>query len=387
MFQNELKDYSSTGRKRPWKKHKKSNQKVVNALLILQDKDRAYKIEQCVNGLEFGVCPDGHGQWLKTAYFCKDRVCFICNWRKSLFLYYQFGQVSHKTLELYPSTSFIFVTFTVENCRPEDLSRTITRMNEAFSNRFLRYKRVKLAYKGVFRSLEVTYNAERDDLHPHIHAVVAVSKSYFGGSYYISQPDLCALWGKALKSGYTPICNVKKVRPKKRGVNTVTEEIRAMDQEMVSIAGVAGEVAKYSVKVGDVLSPRIVTTGKNPDSPEMIEAKLRLRSDPQKQAEVLGYLIDGLYHRRLISYTGIFKEAYKALKCTDVEDSDLILMPGEEPVCKCKICQSELVQLHYVWNGKGYFESWQGKETHINLNHKNRKGIKEDGHGHREKTL
>jgi plasmid rolling circle replication initiator protein Rep len=373
MCKNELKDYSSTGRKRPWKKHKLSNQKVVNALHILQYKDKAHKIEQCANGLEFGICPDGHGQWLKKAYFCHDRVCSLCNWRKALFLYHQFDHIAHKTLELYSGTKFIFATFTVKNCRPEDLSKTITHMNEAFSNRFLRYKWVKLAYKGVFRSLEVTYNAEEDNLHPHIHAVVAVSKSYFRSRYYIRQSDLCELWGRALKAGYTPICNVKKVRPKKRGVNTVTEEIRAMDREMLSIADAAGEVAKYAVKVGDVLSPTIVTTGKYPDSPGMIEAKLRLRSDPHKQAEVLGYLIDGLYHRRLVSYTGIFKAVYQALKCKDVEDSNLILMPGEEPVCRCKVCQSELVQLHYIWNGQGYFERTKEKETHIDLNHKNKK--------------
>jgi hypothetical protein len=144
-----------------------------------------------------------------------------------------------------------------------------------------------------------------------------------------------------------------------------------MDKALLEDALAAGgaEVAKYSTKVGDIVDPKI----KPDDSLEMVRAKITLRENPQKQAEVLAHLMKGLSGRRLIGYTGIFKEAYQALKCNDVEQSDLINMPGEEPVCRCKICQSELSQLHYVWNGRGYFERQQGKETHIDLNHKNKK--------------
>lgn len=353
MQNEELSDLNSRGKERPWKKHKLRNQKVIELLHILGDHDKAHKIELCGNVLEFAACPDGHGKWLKHALFCKDRACVTCIYRKSLFTFRQFIQVSHKIIEIQPDTAFLFLTLTIKNCDVEDLTDTITHLNESYA-RLVRRKKIKAAFDGVFKSLEVTYNAETNTFHPHIHAVVAVRKTYFQGKYYISHEELKKLWQKALKVDYEPDCWIEKVKPRRKKLNTINEDILLMDQEMMNqiIVDGAGEVAKYSVKIGDILNP---TIGPN-DSPEMIKAKLRLREDPRLQAEVLRHLMRGLSNRRLICYTGIFKKAYQALKCTDVEDSDLIMMPGEESVCKCKICGSELVQIHYIWNGEGYFE-------------------------------
>jgi plasmid rolling circle replication initiator protein Rep len=366
----ELSDLTSRGKERPWKKHKKSNLRVIDVLRILRDYDKAHKIAGCANGLEFAACPDGHGKWLKKAYFCKDRVCFMCIWRKSLFVFAQFLLVAHELLELYPKTIFLFQTLTLRNCPVNALSDTLTHLNKSFT-RYASYKRIKSAFKGVFRTLETTYNPETDTFHPHIHSIVAVNKGYFRGSSYISFLDLQQLWKKALQVDYDPDCDIRRIKPRKKNVSTVVEEIRLMDKALMEDALVSGgaEVAKYSTKVGDIVDPKI----KPDDSLEMVRAKITLRENPQKQAEVLAHLMKGLSGRRLIGYTGIFKEAYQALKCNDVEQSDLINMPGEEPVCRCKICQSELSQLHYVWNGRGYFERQQGKETHIDLNHKNKK--------------
>jgi plasmid rolling circle replication initiator protein Rep len=359
----ELSDLTSRGKERPWKKHKKSNLKVIDILRILRDYDKAHKIAGCASGLEFAACPDGHGKWLKKAYFCKDRVCSMCIWRKSLFVFAQFLLVAHELLKLYPKTILLFNTLTLRNCSVNALSDTLTHLNKSFT-RYAAYKRVKTAFKGAFRSLEVTYNPETDTFHPHIHAVVAVSRSYFASGAYISHMDLQQLWRKALQVDYDPDCDIRRIKPRKKNVSTVSEEIQLMDKALMEDALIAGgaEVAKYSTKVGDIVDPKI----KPDDSLEMVRAKIALREDPQRQAEVLDHLMEGLYGRRLISYTGIFREAYKALKCADVEDSDLILMPGEEPVCTCKICNSELVQLHYVWNGGGYFEKSRGnKKAHI----------------------
>ena len=359
----ELSDLTNRGKERPWKKHKLRNKKVVDVLHILEEEDKARKIAGCGNVLEFGACPDGHGKWLKKAYFCKDRVCSMCNWRKSLFIFLQFLIVAHKLFEIYPDIILLFHTLTLRNCVTEDLYNTLTHLNKSF-RRYLAYKRVKTAFKGSFRSMEVTFNPLSNTFHPHIHSIVAVSKSYFQGSVYINHMELQQLWKKALQVDYDPDCDIRRVKPKKRGVSTVSEEIQMMDKALLEDALISGgaEVAKYSTKVGDIVSPII----KSNDSLEMVRAKIALREDPQRQAEVLDHLMKGLSGRRLISYTGIFKEAYQALKCKDVEQSDLVNMPGEEPVCRCKICQSELVQLHYVWNGEGYFDKSLGnRNPHI----------------------
>lgn len=358
----ELSDLTSRGKERPWKNHKLRNKKVIEILHILEDLDKANKIAGCGNVLEFGVCPDGHGKWLKKAHFCKDRVCSMCIWRKSLFVFVQFLLVAHKLLELYPKTIFLFQTLTLRNCPVNALSDTLTHLNKSF-RRYLAYKRIKTAFRGCFRSMEVTFNPLSNTFHPHIHSIVAVSKSYFQGSVYINHEELQRLWRKALQVDYDPDCDIRRVKPKKKGISTISEEIQVMDKALMEDALIASgaEVSKYSTKVGDIVDPKI----KPDDSFEMVRAKIALREDPQRQAEVLDHFMNGMLGRRLISYTGIFKEAYQALKCTDVEQSDLINMPGEESVCRCKICQSELVQLHYVWDGEGYFERPQKKETHI----------------------
>ena len=354
----ELSDLNCRGKERPWKKHKIQNQKVIEILNILQDSDRARKVGQCGNVLEFAECPNGHGKWLKKAHFCKDRVCVICIYRKGLFTYRQFIQVSHKVIEIQPNTAFLFLTLTIRNCSPDDLSDTITHLNEAYA-RLIRRKKIKAVFNGVFKSLETTYNAETNTFHPHIHAVVAVNKGYFNSRYYISHSELKRLWKKALKVTYDPDCWIERVKPRRKKINTVNEDILLMDKEMMDriIVDGAGEVAKYSVKINDILNPRIHPE----DSPGMVRAKIRLRENSQLQAEILSHLMKGLNNRRLICYTGIFKKAYQALKCTDVEESNLVIMPGEEAVCTCKICQSELVQIHYVWDGGGYFERSRGR--------------------------
>jgi plasmid rolling circle replication initiator protein Rep len=371
-----LLDRSKTGKKRPWKKHKFANNDVIEALKILEapGKNRkigkvtlhaldpggmkSKKIADCGNVLEFGRCPKGHGLKLKKAYFCKERVCCLCTWRKSLFVYSQFLIVTHKLLEVYPKTAFLFITLTCRNCELDELGDTITHLNKSIS-KLLNYRRIKSAFKGTFRSLEVTFNPETATFHPHVHAVVAVNWSYFK-THFISFEDFQEFWKKALKVDYYPDCWIVRVKPKKKGISTVNEEIEFMDKTLIekALVNTAGEVAKYSVKVGDIVNPLI----KPDDSRSMVRAKIALRESPKRKAEILGYLIKGISNRRLICYTGRFKEAYQALKCEDVEKSDLIHVPGESVECTCPVCQSELVQLHYIWNGENYIEREVVKE-------------------------
>ena len=56
-------------------------------------------------------------------------------------------------------------------------------------------KKVNSIAKGYVRKLEVTYNAERDDYHPHFHVLIAVNRSYFKDTKtYISQKEWLNLW-------------------------------------------------------------------------------------------------------------------------------------------------------------------------------------------------
>ena len=58
----------------------------------------------------------------------------MCNWRKSLKLFGQVSRITDKVLEQAPTTRFIFVTFTIKNCKADELSATIDRINQGFKN-------------------------------------------------------------------------------------------------------------------------------------------------------------------------------------------------------------------------------------------------------------
>jgi plasmid rolling circle replication initiator protein Rep len=370
----ELDDRSKSGRQRPWKKHKESNLHLYNVLRHIKEYDKAHIIADCAENLVFAECPGGHGRWLKKAYFCKDRLCFICIWRKSLFTYHQFIQVAHKAQEIIPGIKFIFITLTVENCQLADLGNTISHLSKSFT-KLLRQPRPKKAYLGAFRSVEATYNPLTNTFHPHIHAVVAVPKSYFSGSYFISQADLTKMWQKAAGLTYKPICWIEKVKARKKNMPTVAEDIINMDNSLYEshrhgdnfpLTNAAAEVAKYATKVGDIINPQI----KPNDSKEMVRAKLQLREDIDLQGTVLGYLIDGLHRKRLVSYSGLFKEAAKLLNCQDVEKADLIHVQGEEDHCQCPICQSELVNIQYKWENGLYLNKGTVTQTNKPIYHK-----------------
>jgi plasmid rolling circle replication initiator protein Rep len=348
-----LSDKSSSGRERPWRKHKISNVATVDLLRKINHGKKARNIADCGDVLEYDECPNGHWKKLRKAYFCKDRVCSLCNWRKSLFTFAQFLIVAHRVLADYPNIQFVFLTLTVKNCELEGLSDAIKHYLQSY-RRFLACKRVKSAFKGTFRSLEVTYNPVTNTFHPHLHCVAAVNKHYFSSRDYIKHPEIKALWKRSTKADYEPNCYIEKIKPRNKRLNTIQEDINLMDKTLIENALVAGgaEVAKYSVKVGDITNPLI----KPDDSKEMVRTKIALREDPDWQGEVLRHLINGIKRHRLIAYTGIFKEAYMALKCDDVESSDLISMPGESKECTCPICQSELTQVHYLWDGDNYTE-------------------------------
>lgn len=350
-----LVDLSPSGRPRPWKKHKVSNEKLSSIYNVLKvcDRDRSdlYRrrsdlLNKCGTKLEFEECPQGHLKRLKRAYFCKQRLCSMCSWRKSLFVYHQFLMVAHEVLKKYPDYQFVFITLTIRNCPSERLSEEITHLIESF-DRLKSYKRFQ-AIKGIFRTNEVTYNPLNRDYHPHIHAIGVVPPSYFKGGVYVSQEELIQLWKKALQVDYDPNVDIRKVRNKHSNIPTIDESLIDLDYSLdESLAGAAAEVAKYSVKVQDIIDPK----PKKEDSPEMVKARVSMAGDIVHQAKVIGNLDFSLNRRRMISYSGLFKEAYIDLNQTDVEDSNLILMPSEEITeCTCKICQSELVQVHYLWD-------------------------------------
>src|SRR5699024_5792648 len=70
---------------------------------------------------------------------------------------------------------FIFLTLTAPNVPADELNDEIKHYNQSFQ-RLMQRKEVKQIVKGYARKLEITYNEERDDYHPHFHVLIAVNK-------------------------------------------------------------------------------------------------------------------------------------------------------------------------------------------------------------------
>lgn len=246
------------------------------------------------NTSQQGSTSDG---WkLQQANFCRDRLCPMCQWRRTLKV---FSQVSRIMDVIGADNNFLFLTLTVPNCSGRDLSVTIDKIQKAW-DRFTHYKKYKNAVNGYFKALEITYNSETDTYHPHLHIILSVDPDYFTSDKYIDQSspnfEWTKMWQKALKSQKQPIVDVRRVKPKN------AEGERAVK----SLASAVAEVSKYSVKSSDYLRKDI-----NCD-------------------KVVNTLMIALSGRRLCSFGGLFENVRKALKLDDYEDGDLIHIDGTE---------------------------------------------------------
>ncbi|MDT2550918.1 protein rep [Enterococcus avium] len=283
----EFKDISNTGKDRKWKERKLQNIEYAKRLEILGYKAFA-NAYQCAEVLKFKEL-EGRLR-LHQAWFCKSKLCPICNWRRSMKYGVQLGQIIDVVREREPKAKFIFLTLTVKNVSGEKLGEELTNLTKSFDRLFRRAK-VKKSVIGYLRAIEVTYTAERDDYHPHIHVMLMVKASYFKKSeYYISQEEWTEMWEQSAKLDYTPIVDVRKVKPHKK---------KAKDE--MDLRGAIIETAKYPTKP-------IEKMGKTE------EQKLKVTDD----------LYKALYRKRQIGFGGLFKEIRKELQLEDVENGDLI---------------------------------------------------------------
>lgn len=249
-YLNDLYDVDKTGKERGWRMKKELNSKMRSTYEFLSHmtpsdfakvprikkffkgqkhyQSRARRLKDCAVFLDFFIRKSGRKK-LKTANFCRVRLCPMCTWRRSLKLQSQLEEVlSTPQAQQY---SYIFLTLTIPNISDIELAETIKKLHVAF-NRLTKYKEVSKIVKGYFRSTELTYNRDRRDWHPHIHVLIAVNQSYFKSRDYISQLKWLALWKKAMKDESIKQVDVRRVKQRKGE----------------SLMKTVCEVAKYPVK-------------------------------------------------------------------------------------------------------------------------------------------
>ena len=302
-----LSDKDSKGKERDWKGKKKRSILMAEHHAAVEGLEKkAERMQACGNVLNFKLTDNRLK--LYQAYFCKARLCPMCNWRRSLKIAFQNKKIIQEVNER-EKVTWVFLTLTVRNVEGEKLKDTMDQMTKAW-NRFAGYAKFKKSVKGYFRAMEVTRNWDKESewygtYHPHFHVLLAVPTNYFAKNY-IRQDEWTDMWQRAMKLDYVPIVHVQRVKPKKDTTNFVELE----DEVKKSIAeqNAIFEVSKYPVKDTDVIRGNQVT-------PENIQTVKDLDK--------------ALAYKRLISYGGLLKAIHKELNLDDAEDGDLIHIDDE----------------------------------------------------------
>ncbi len=286
----ELEDISSTGHKRPWKEKKIKSKLIAdgyNRLASIYPDEMEYfakkaeRINHCGDWYEFKRFEDNTLK-LHRAQFCKVRLCPICMWRRSLKVFSQVSQIMN-SIQSENDYEYLFLTLTVKNVDGPILTETIGDMITGYL-KLIRKTIVKKSVLGCFRSIEITYNKKTCQYHPHIHAVLCVKKSYFKKEY-IKNNIWSELWKDCMDLDYMPVIDVRKINGNK--------------------SKAVAEAAKYATKDEDILT--------------MDENNQKIADE-----EIILTLDDALKGRRLISYSGIFKDYQRKLKLEDPDDGDLV---------------------------------------------------------------
>ena len=135
--------------------HRIHSQQLGRLVADLGDWQRAAKIRDCGTFLRFAIPGNFEEKpFLYQASFCKDRLCSLCGWRRSLKVYSQISQVMDVIQNDY---RFIFVTLTLRNVDNGHLVSAINYLQKAW-DLFMHYKGPRAAFRGYFKALEITKN-------------------------------------------------------------------------------------------------------------------------------------------------------------------------------------------------------------------------------------
>lgn len=280
-------DISKTGKDRKWKERKLKNIELASQLDILGYRSFE-RVFQCAEVLKFVEQSDGTKK-LYQSYFCKNKLCALCNWRRSMKYSYQASKIVEEAMVRQPKGRFLFLTLTVKNVTGQELNKSMTDILIGF-NRLMKYKKVDKNLIGFLRATEVTYSKKLDSYHPHLHVLLMVKPGYFRSKAdYLNQEEWTELWQKAMKLDYTPLVDIRAVKADKGK----------------GLKGAILETAKYPVKPFDVTDEKTDFTD-------------------QEKLQIVDDMLTGLHRKRQIGFGKLFKEIKKDLDFDDLEDGNLV---------------------------------------------------------------
>lgn len=309
-----LSDLTRRGKERPWLDKHLGSRKVSAAYSALGQPGKSARCRNCGTKLTFNECPVDGQKRLQRANFCRERLCPMCAWRRSLKWAADVSMVLHVAAEEQPQWQYVLLTLTQQNVPSVELSGEISRILAAWSK--LARRQEFRAVAGWLRTLEITRNNQpglwQGTWHPHIHVLLAVNPAYFGRGY-VTQKRWRELWAEVMGLAYDPRVDVRKVRSRK-----------ATDD---ALGKVAAEVGKYTVKDNDLIGQD--------------------GADTIGRVKVLDQALKG---RHLIAWGGELKRIAKQIAPTVPEaEEDLVRITGEDHGPNCPVCGTEMLAHTYRW--------------------------------------
>lgn len=304
-----------------WEEKKRILPQIAEKIALAGYKLRSERMKQCAQELQYDYCLDCNKYEIRRANLCRDRFCSVCTWRLALQRYANMSHVMNELQKTHPNAAFEFVTLTVRNCRPCDLTLTLNRMAAAW-NRIMSRRTAKRLFPGWARSLEVTYNAERNTFHPHYHVIVMLAEDITDSGEWLINRWLEDKDTDAIDKAQKAI----KIQP------TTLTESEAETAEAAAITGAVLETFKYTVKSKDVLNMPLGTFRE---------------------------LIIHMGARRMVSFGGVIRKTAKELRIEMEEVTD------DTEARVCRHCQSANVgRVVATWSGFGYvWSSTQGGQV------------------------
>lgn len=295
---------------------KSRNLRMSQAFSRIGNDKAAEMLLDCGTYLDFGHFSDDTNR-LVSANFCKNRLCPVCSWRRSLKKYSDLSEV----FDVLKNThEFVFLTLTERNCPADQLRDRMTHLKKSF-RKWLRRQSLAV-FDGCYMSLEITYNDKHDSYHPHLHIILCAPQgAYFGTSAYMPFEKWLSEWREVGGYDYDPSIRVNKI------ANKTIYNQKTRKYVTVSLKKALKEVAAYSVKDCDFFK----------------------KSMSQEQSDrAISVIYEALRGFRLFEYYGIMKDLHKsnlAKKKRTEDDDDLVNVSGEV------LPHAELLyHITYVWS-------------------------------------
>src|SRR5699024_1595173 len=128
-----------SGKIKHWGEKKMANVEYFELLHIREFK-KAERVKDCAEVLEYKESYETGEKTLYLVWFCKSRLCPMCNWRRAMKHGIQSQKVVAEVIKQKPTVRWLFLTLTVRNVYDgTELNKSLSDMSKGF-NRMMKYK-------------------------------------------------------------------------------------------------------------------------------------------------------------------------------------------------------------------------------------------------------